>query len=36
MAEWIGGKFGPEEFSVKRVNRALKKVHEAEVLFNYF
>lgn len=34
--EWIGGKFDPEEFNVKRVNRALKKVHEAEALFNEF
>jgi hypothetical protein len=32
----IGGKFDPEEFGVKRINRALQKVYEAEALFNEF
>ena len=36
MLEWIGGKFDPEEFNVKCINRALKRVHEAEALFKDF
>ena len=34
MLRWIGGKFDPEAFSLRSVNRALSKVHELEAAFD--
>lgn len=34
MLRWIGGKFDPEAFNLRRVNRALSNVHEVEAAFD--
>ena len=34
MLRWIGGKFDPEAFSPRRINRALSNVHEVETAFD--
>ena len=30
MMEWLGGSFDPEEFDIERVNRLLRRSHQAK------